>query len=664
MQIYKKYYFKIIFILFIFLFFCPFPKFAFAETGESKPVKEIKNIIELNSTNKNDPSKIPASVTQGVNKMLKPLILRIALPNLTILDKTLEKSNLSQLILYRLKASLVNNPAFRVIDLKKPYKSSDLLTSDEIIAISKDNGVDVILTGSVTKLSSDLLVNVRLAETVIGKIIFSKQYFIKQNEIDKLNNKISTDLKYFAANLENFDINIFDIGTGNTEIKVRSTPSNAKVALNEKEMGRTPLIFRNVSSAQHLIETWREEDAIIRNLNISSADEKLYQLKFANKTYSEATVKLSNLNNDEYSFEIISKPEDSLKGKERPKLSDLKYDTRNFIIEIITEPESIPVELDGKSVGTSPVTIKELAQGRHKIKLNRKKLLVFRQIVDTSANQISEVDFNLFKLGRILISSTPPGADIFLGDEKIGVTPKSVELPLGKHNIEIRREGYNAETYVLNVTEEKIDEVNLYLTSLRNVDTNVSFLPTAQVDNNLGLSAFFMSLGQYTLNEKAGGLAYLYGAEANYGFKDLFQIGKYIDLGIQFGAFYNKMATFTLNKDFPGNQGVGAKLQFISQGDLIPVSVAIGGFYNFNSSVENKLNMYLAASRDFGFITVHLGLQAQPFKLSALNLNVNYNRFYRIKIGAAVLINFNLLTNTPEEYITPLFGLTFGYNFF
>jgi TolB-like protein len=657
------------FSLLIAVFFCFAPNFAYGAAKETKT--ENKKTAEVKSSASPDQKVNQGNITpeqkvkEEVNKLVKPIVLRIALPNFTILDKSLEKSNVSQGLVSSIRENLKKNTAFSFVDLKKAYPVSALLTSDDIISIGKENVVDLILTGSITKLGSDLLVNVRLAETVIGKIIFSRQYFAKQNEINKISTNIIADLNSFAANLANYPLNIFDLGTGTAEVKVRSTPSNAKVAFDEKEMGRTPLMLKNVSGAQHLIETWREEDAVIRDLNISATDEKLYELKFNNKTYVEAAIKLTNLEQDEYSFEVISKPEDSSKGqKERPKLSDIKYDNRKFKLEIITEPDNIPVDLDGKSAGASPVTINDLTQGKHKIKLNRKKLLVFRQIVDTSANPISEVNFNMFKLGRVLISSTPSNADILLNNEKIGETPKSVELPLGKHIIEVKREGFKGEEYVLNVEEGKTQEINLNLTSLRNVDTNVSFLPTAAVDNNLGISAFFLSLGQYSQNENSKGLVYLYGTEANYGFKNLWKIGEYINLGVQFGAFYNKLAAFTLNKDFPSNQGVAAKVQFLSQGETIPVSAAIGAFYNFNSAVDHKLNLYLAASRDFGFLSVHLGVQMQPFKLSALNLNVNYNRFYRIKIGAAVLIDFSLLTNTPEEYITPLFGLTFGYNFF
>ncbi len=600
------------------------------------------------------------------NSYAEPQIakIRIAIPNFTVLDKALEKKNITPDLLNSLKIFLNSNNAYKLVETKEQFNSSDLLTSGQIITLGSKNGIDIILTGSLTKFNNDILVNIRLSETVIGRVLFSKEYFVKQNEFSKIKNNIFQDLNYFANNFQNMDLRVIDIGGGTSEIKVNSIPNNAIVAFDNNEVGTTPIILKNISNTQHLIEAWQEEQASIKSFNISAEDEKIFQLSFNNKTYTETTIRLSDLENSEYSFEIIANPKDRSESKERPKFSDIKYDIRKFRIDIITEPSNIQVVIDGKTLGASPVTINDISQGKHKLKLNKKKLLIFKQVVDSYKNKISEVNFNLYKLGRVLISSFPTNADIYIDTQKIGITPKSIDLPLGKHTLDIKREGFKPETYSLDVIEGKTNEMSINLTSLRNVDTNVSFLPTAVVDDTLGISAFFMSLGQYNLDDKTKKLAYLYGSEINYGFKNLYSFGKYINLGVQVGAFYNKLDTFSFLKNFHSDQGIAAKLQFLSQGELIPVSAAIGTFYNFNSQAKHQFNGYISATRDFGFISVHLGLQMQPYKLSALNLNINYNRFYRLKLGAAVLIDFGLLTNDTKEYITPLFGLTAGYNFF
>jgi hypothetical protein len=45
--------------------------------------------------------------------------------------------------------------------------------------------------------------------------------------------------------------------------------------------------------------------------------------------------------------------------------------------------------------------------------------------------------------GRVRISSDPPGATIYVdGQRQGGVTPATLELPTGKHTIEVVLEGY------------------------------------------------------------------------------------------------------------------------------------------------------------------------------------------------------------------------------
>lgn len=626
---------------------------AYSENND-KP-QELKNNSNTDSTK---------------NKKNSEINLKVVLPYFTVLDKELTEKPEVRDFSRNLRERIRTINRITILDDQELYKNDEILTSDRIIPIGLKTGTDLVLTGSITKMGDDILINMRLSETVIGKVLLDKQYFSEKNNISNIENQIINDLREFINNLQNYDLDIYNLNSGDSIIRVKSIPSGAIVSLDGTVIGKTPLTIKNVSNTEHKVEAWLEKEGIIKDFNILSEDNQIFQFKWDDKIYTETIVELDDLvsqNPDGYNFEIVANPDDKGEKRERPKASDIKYDLRRFKMEIFTEPQNLQVVLDNRDLGASPLTVDKIVPGKHNIKLSKKKLIVFKQIVDSSKNKISDLDFNMFKLGRILIASTPSRAEIFVNNEKLGETPKSVDLPYGEHEIEIRRDGYKNETYKVNLEEGKTSELNINLASLRNVDTNVAYIPTASVDDTLGISAMALTLGQYTNTEvtpNLKGLTYLYGGEVNYGFKNLFSFGEYIKLSTQIGAFYNKLNTFTVNKDFPSNQGVGAKVQFINQTDTIPVSAAIGAFYNFNNSLEKQLNGYLAISRDFKFISVHLGVQAQPFKLSAINFNINYNRFYRIKLGASVLIDFGLLADKPGENITPLFGLTAGYNFF
>ncbi len=607
------------------------------------------------------------TVNQEIQNRLDNLNLRIAIPYFTVLDKELQSIPEVNEISSNLRNRLKSLNRYELKEIKEKVNVNDLLISDQIITIGKNNNLDVVLTGSIAKMDSDILVNIRLSETVIGKVLYDKQYFIVKNKFSELTDKIISDLEYFITNLNKYEIDIYDLAQGNSEIRVKSIPSGAKVSLDGSEIGNTPLMLKNVSDTQHTLESWIEKDGVIKNLNITSDDNQIFQFKFYEKLYTESIVELSDLSSDsEYTFEIIGKTYDKGEvNKERPKASDISYDLRKFKIDIFTEPSNLSVVLDGKNVGASPIILSDITQGVHTISLSKKKLIVFKRIVDLSQNRLAEVDLNMFKLGRVLISSNPSKAEIFVDNEKLGETPKSVDLPFESHKVEIKKDGFKSETYIIDVKEGKTNELTLNLSSLKNSDTTTAYLPTGLVENSLGLSTTLLSLGQYTSADTTQkGLTYLYGGEINYGFKNIFSIGEYFNFGAEVGAFYNKLATFSLNKDFPSNQGLGAKVQFLSQNENMPVSAAIGAFYNFNNSLTHQLNGYISMTRDFGLVSFNLGIQAQPFKLSAVNLSVNYNRFYRIKLGASVLIDFGLIADKTGEYITPLFGLTAGYNFF
>ncbi|MDO8644570.1 MAG: FHA domain-containing protein, partial [bacterium] len=52
---------------------------------------------------------------------------------------------------------------------------------------------------------------------------------------------------------------------------------------------------------------------------------------------------------------------------------------------------------------------------------------------------VSEEDLRLFPIS---LNSTPSGADVYLGDEKVGQTPYEGTLPVGSHTLVLKKEGY------------------------------------------------------------------------------------------------------------------------------------------------------------------------------------------------------------------------------
>jgi len=565
---------------------------------------------------------------------IKQTIVKIGISDFTLLNT--EKSNLNDEITKKIRELLKKDKKENItfIDIEKG--KNDLLLSDGIASEELKNPVDAIFTASVLILDKNVWINLRLVEVISEKIIYSKEFLIDKKDIDKSLLNITNELN---IELEKYKPNIITLNQGNAEIKIKSIPSISNVKLDNKYLGQTPITFRNISNTKHTIEVWRDEKTTIDSLNIASEDQKTFNLSFDNKTYDENTFfNLNSLDKEEYNFEIISQT----KG-------------RKFITDISTLPTNIDVIVDKKLVGISPVQV-NLSEGKHSITLAVNKMQLFRKIVDSSQNQLDTEEFNLYKLGRIIISSTPDKAQILIDKEKVGYTPKSIDIATGLHKLELVKDSHKTEVYKIDLGEGQTIRLNPDLQILENFDTNIAVIPTALVNDTLNISPYFMGLGQYkTSKNPKGEYAYSYGIEANYGFKDLLKLGKWFDFGIQFGAFANKF--LTMKENLLDAYGFATKVQFVKQTPTIPVSLALGAYYNLNNTAKNNFTGYLSASRDFGDFVISAGFQTR-----AINLNLNYDKFYHFKLSVNTLINFNLFTSETSESLGPMFGVNVGYS--
>jgi len=564
---------------------------------------------------------------------IKKTIIKIGISEFTLLNP--EKSNFENEITKKLRELLKkeNTENFIFFDIEKG--KNDLFLSDEIVIEGEKNATDAIFTGSILTLDKNIWVNLRLVEVISQKIIYSKDFLIEKKDID---NSLNNLAKETIVELTKYKPNIITLNQGNAEIRIKSIPSISNVRLDNKYLGQTPITFRNISNTKHIIEVWRNERVSIENLNVISEDQKNFNLKVGENTLDENNVfSFSSLEQKEYNFEIIS-----------------KIKARRFIIDIATAPLNIDVWVDKKLIGISPVQV-NLSEGKHSIVLSENKMQLFKKIINSSENQLITEEFNLYKLGRIIISTIPEKAQILIDKEKIGYTPKSIDISVGSHKLELIKDSYKTEVYKIDLEEGKTIRLSPSLQILENFDTNIAIIPTALINDTLNISPYFMGLGQYKSSKIAKEYAYSYGIEANYGFKDLLKLGKWFDFGIQFGGFANKF--LTMKESLLDGYGLGAKVQFVKQSPTIPLSLALGGYYNFNQKTKNNLTGYFSASRDFGDFVISAGFQTR-----AINLNLNYDKFYHFKLSVNTLINFNLFTSESDESLSPMFGVNIGYS--
>ncbi len=114
---------------------------------------------------------------------------------------------------------------------------------------------------------------------------------------------------------------------------------------------------------------------------------------------------------------------------------------------VITDPPvDAIITVNDAEVGKAPFGPLELEPGRHIVTVESARFLPFIDVVNMPGlEKLETVYVQLVpRWADVSIESEPAGAAIFTGDEQAGVTPATIELLEGMHDITVSRDGYAA----------------------------------------------------------------------------------------------------------------------------------------------------------------------------------------------------------------------------
>jgi hypothetical protein len=575
----------------------------------------------------------------------KSFKLNVSIPFITLLDKKIDKKTLDNFEIL-LKNELKKNSKISFIELDLDFYSENILNFDKLNSLFLDKSIDFIISGSITKFKFGILFNLKVMNTVNSNILFNKQYIINQYSLKEFINEFNNDLNKVLN--ENIDY-VFNLEEGKSEIRVNTLPKSASVSLNGNLISKTPLIIKGVKDDINKLEIYNEEELLVKSLSIKSHNEKMFFAKINGKEYLTSLAEIREEKDDNYNIELYSSL-DNIKNK--------RQKNKNFFkLEIVTEPENLKVYLNNKLIGNSPIIIDNLIEGQHNLKIQKNRTIVFNEIINSKIEPKKFLNIHLYKLSKVYLESKPSQATIYIDNIYFGLTPKYINIPFGYHMISVNKSGFNSLNKEIFINYPESMNLSLELESLKNIDTSVSFFPTAITENFLNLNIFALSLGQLSDdNNFTKNLAYSYGTELNYGINSVFR-NEYFSLGGQIGIFYNNFGLFS-NNFISSNYGLAGKIKFLEQNNIIPVSVAIGGFYRLN----NGLNNYIVMTRDFDWAYLSLGAHFKKWKINSVNFNFSIKNFNKINVGLVALIDFGLNANV-NQYLAPLIGINLGYNF-
>ena len=106
-------------------------------------------------------------------------------------------------------------------------------------------------------------------------------------------------------------------------------------------------------------------------------------------------------------------------------------------------PFGSEVLVDGKRLGKSPLKTK-VNTGERQVEVRQEGYRRYSGRVKVEFGKTTEVLQTLTALatGTLVVSSTPSGAEIFIGKRSVGKTPRAIRLYEGEYTVRFRKPGY------------------------------------------------------------------------------------------------------------------------------------------------------------------------------------------------------------------------------
>lgn len=297
-----------------------------------------------------------------------------------------------------------------------------------------------------------------------------------------------------TVNIENGEHLDLSLEKACGSLYVTSNPSNARVFIDNKEVGETPLQMQSIWEGEHKVtvkynygETQTQTINIIQgqeqNLNFEKTFSNLYVTSVPNdakvfidgKCQGVTPLRVVGVEEGEHLIKVELQSYDpqtreiSIKPGEDDNLSFLLNASEPTCKELIfrVEDDSSEIWIDNNLMGKGEVKC-TLAYGVHNVECRKeyyKSTIVSIFVDKTSNDTIILKSPSCILNNTIKITSNQDRAFVFIDGKFAGMTPYQNEIRMGTHLVELKKFGYNdAHTTVL-VSEGAPTSVNLTLNS-------------------------------------------------------------------------------------------------------------------------------------------------------------------------------------------------------
>jgi len=325
----------------------------------------------------------------------------------------------------RLRSMLVKTNAFVVLERGKMdeilteqgFQQTGCTTTECAVEVGKMLNVQKMVSGTIGKLGSTWTMDIALIDVQTSHI--EKSFFQDyKGEIDALltvMESVATQIANIAGKERKVTLEV-----GKLQVNVK--PVKAKIILDNKEVGNSPLLMENVIPGKHIIkvnatgyDTHEQEITIskdkptvlninlkkIFNLSIKSTpskadiyinDIKLGQTPFNKKVveYERMKISLKKPNYEEWTESFVVNKDINIESKLEYTAAYKKSLIKTFVISIKSNPAGAQILLNNKNAGTTPFESKVKEGVKLQIKLQKKNYKEWVQNITVEDN----VDIN------------------------------------------------------------------------------------------------------------------------------------------------------------------------------------------------------------------------------------------------------------------------------
>jgi hypothetical protein len=253
--------------------------------------------------------------------------------------------------------------------------------------------------------------------------------------IKKMNKKlfIILPILLLLLFLSTFTVNAQQLKSG--ALSINSNPKGARVYLDNNYKGETPLDLKNISTGQ-------------------------YSLRMTLAGYEDwtSTIVVLPILTVRISADLVPLPEAA---------EEEEYGS----ISVNSNPQGARVYLDNAYKGDTPLNIRNVATGRHNIRMMLSGYEEWTSDITVPSSRVVRITADLKpqeEQGSISINSDPQGADIYLNDEYEGLTPLNLQdISAGEYKVKVSLPGY----------EEWVEEVTVSASRTARVYAELKYRP-------------------------------------------------------------------------------------------------------------------------------------------------------------------------------------------